>query len=349
MAPLRTATTSLPGDVSKDVTLADPPSDSISALKFSPANDHLAVASWDHKVRIYDLTSKPTGVGIAIMPFDGPVLDCHWSKDGRTIVGSSSDRTARILDLAQSGSPARQVAIHDAPVRSVRFVQTTAMAAPMIATGSWDKTVKYWDHRASNASPVMEASCQERVYSMDTYDNILVVATAERYINYIDLKAPSTLMRTIMSPLQHQTRVVTCFNTNTIGVGSTGGRLAIQHLKIIGTKDNFSFKCHRHLRIGSSNMTDVYALNDVSLHPNGMFSTAGADGTFNFWNWISKTRLKHFNTGTNSISATAFSKTGDLFAYAISYDWSKGYAHNTTEHPLNVMLHNVTTDESTRL
>lgn len=34
----------------KDVEVADPPSDSVSALEFSPQADLLAVASWDGQV-----------------------------------------------------------------------------------------------------------------------------------------------------------------------------------------------------------------------------------------------------------------------------------------------------------
>ena len=43
--------------------------------------------------------------------------------------------------------------------------------------------------------------------------------------------------------------------------------------------------------------------------------------------------------------ATAFNKTGTIFAYAVSYDWSKGYQHNNQQQPIKVMLHPVNGDE----
>jgi WD40 repeat protein len=45
-----------------------------------------------------------------------------------------------------------------------------------VATGSWDKSVKFWDLKG--AEPVGTLDAGERVYSMDVKDQLLVVATA---------------------------------------------------------------------------------------------------------------------------------------------------------------------------
>jgi mRNA export factor len=68
------------GALNNDTQLAAPPDDSISSLAWSPAANYLAVGSWDNKVRIYDVTSRTTGVGVAAIDFGGPVLSCHWSR-----------------------------------------------------------------------------------------------------------------------------------------------------------------------------------------------------------------------------------------------------------------------------
>lgn len=68
------------GSIAKDVALVSPPEDSISDLSWSPAANHLAVASWDSKVRIYDVTHSSAGEGKAVINFEGPVLSCAWSK-----------------------------------------------------------------------------------------------------------------------------------------------------------------------------------------------------------------------------------------------------------------------------
>ncbi len=100
----------------------------------------------------------------------------------------------------------------------------------MVATGSWDKTVKYWDLRQQQ--PAATVQVQERVYTMDVKDNLLVVGTADRYINVINLKEPTKLYKTIQSPLKWQTRVVSCFADSAgFAIGSIEGRCAIQYVE----------------------------------------------------------------------------------------------------------------------
>ena len=67
------------GDLSKDITLSSPPEDSISDLCFSPASNHLAVSSWDNKVRVYEIAQSGASEGKAMFEHQGPVLSCHWS------------------------------------------------------------------------------------------------------------------------------------------------------------------------------------------------------------------------------------------------------------------------------
>lgn len=109
-------------------------------------------------------------------------------------------------------------------------------------------------------------------------------------------------------------------------------------------RSNFSFKCHRDPAV--NNVVNVHAVNDISFHPvHGTFSTAGSDGTFHFWDKDAKHRLKGYPNVGGSITATTFNKSGSIFAYAISYDWSKGFQHNTQNYPIKVMLHPVNNDE----
>ena len=72
--------TSTTGDLSKDVALNAPPEDSTSHLAFSPQGDFLAVASWDKKVRIYQVNENGTSEGKTAIDFEAPVLSCAWSE-----------------------------------------------------------------------------------------------------------------------------------------------------------------------------------------------------------------------------------------------------------------------------
>jgi len=121
-----------------------------------------------------------------------------------------------------------QVAKHDDGVKGVRWIQFNN--ADYLATGGWDRKVRFWD--LSSQTPVGEIAVQERVYSMDVKDNLLVVATAERMIHMIALTDPTKIYKTITSPLKWQTRVVSCFtDASGFAVGSIEGRCAIQYVE----------------------------------------------------------------------------------------------------------------------
>jgi mRNA export factor len=78
--------TNTTGDISKDVTLSQPPDDSVSDLSFSPTADYLAVASWDSKLRIYEVNEQGQSQGKAEIPFDKSVLSCSWSHVSLTVL-----------------------------------------------------------------------------------------------------------------------------------------------------------------------------------------------------------------------------------------------------------------------
>ena len=133
-----------------------------------------------------------------------------------------------MLDLGSNGTTAQQVAVHDQPIRCVESIQV--QGTHMLVTGSWDKTVKYWDLRSSQ--PVATLECQDRIYSMDVRDQMLVIGTAERWINVVNLNEPHKFYKQIQSPLKWQTRVVSCFaDAAGYAVGSIEGRCAIQYVE----------------------------------------------------------------------------------------------------------------------
>ena len=70
----------------------------------------------------------------------------------------------------------QQVAAHAAPVRHCFYIPQMSM----LVTGSWDKTVKYWDLRTPN--PVHTQQMPDRVYAMDVQEELMVVGTADRQI-----------------------------------------------------------------------------------------------------------------------------------------------------------------------
>ncbi|KAI9342471.1 WD40-repeat-containing domain protein [Zopfochytrium polystomum] len=316
----------------KDVAVTNPPGDGVSDVKFSPAADFLASSSWDNQTRIWEVQPNGNTVPKASIQHQGPALACAWSKDGTKVVSVGADKAGRMMDL--NTGQTSQIAAHDNVIKTVRFVENVGGAASMVVTGSWDKTLRYWDLRSPTA--VATVPLPERCYTMDVSGPLLVVGTAERHIMIYNLANPGTPFRQIMSPLKWQTRVVSCFPSSTgFAIGSIEGRVGIQYVEEKDSQNNFSFKCHRDDK-------NVYSVNDISFHPiYGTFSTAGSDGSFHFWDKDSRSRLKMFPSVGTSIAATAFNRTGTIFAYAASYDWSKGHEHYKQGMQNQIYLHAV--------
>ncbi|CAG8447329.1 5390_t:CDS:2 [Acaulospora morrowiae] len=315
----------------KDYEVPQPPTDGISALAFSPTSDFLAVSSWDNNVRIYETNAQVgNATGKSMYSHEKPVLCVAWSKDGLKVFSGGADNAGRCFDV--NTQQAIQIAAHDQPIRCIKYVDQVNL----VATGSWDKTLKYWDTRSQ--SPALTVNLPERCYAMDVIYPLLVVGTAERNVQIYNLVNPNTPFKTSSSPLKWQTRCISCFTSgNGYAIGSIEGRVGIQYVEDKESQSSFSFKCHR-------DVNNVYSVNAISFHPiYGTFSTAGSDGMFNFWDKDSKQRLKGFNTVGAPISATAFNRNGTIFAYAASYEWSKGYIQYSGKNA--IYLHSVKEDD----
>ncbi|TIB70563.1 hypothetical protein E3Q23_04118 [Wallemia mellicola] len=308
----------------EDFEVTAPPTDGVSCLAFSPTADILAVGSWDNNVRIYEV--QPTGQTIPKFMYshEQPVLSLCWTKDGGKLISAGADNAARMFDLSnpQNGQSS-QVAQHDKPIKCVRWIETPT--GGILATGSWDKTIKYWS--LGNPTPVGTVQLPERLYSMDVVYPLLVAATAERRIVIINLSQPTTIFRELESPLKWQTRVISCFPSGDgYAVGSIEGRVAIQ------SKDG----------------KEIYPVNDITFHQqHGTYSTCGSDGSISFWDKDSKTRLKNLEINQGPIPCTAFNAAGTIFAYALSYDWSKGFSKQPPQPLVKIMLH-ATNDEEVK-
>jgi mRNA export factor len=116
---------------------------------------------------------------------------------------------------------------HNAPIRSVRFVDIPLAQCPIVATASWDKTIRYWDLRQQQ--PIGGLKCGERVYGMDTGGPLLVATTADLKVHLVDLKSnPMAIAQTIGSVFNHQIQNVAVSPTGSLwGAASIEGRASV--------------------------------------------------------------------------------------------------------------------------
>lgn len=325
-----------------DVVLANPPGDTVQALSFSPETlspkSYLVSGSWDNEVRCWEVqSSNGSSTPIGMTKHDGPVLDVAWSADGQHVFSAGCDKIAKMWTLSTNNSVT--IAAHDAPIRHVFYSKDMGNGSPCVVTGSWDKTIRYWDVRAPTGTPMGTVSLGEKVYCMDVRSPLLVVGTSERKIRVYDIRNPSTVFHEKVAQLKYQLRCLATFPDQMgYAVGSIEGRVSIDHVQEKDRKSDFAFKCHR-----DTDTNVIYPINSISFHEkHGTFATAGGDGGFNFWDKDNKQRLKQFSRLSQPITATAFSADGNIFAYAAGYDWSKGAAHhNPANSPKYILLHGV--------
>jgi mRNA export factor len=273
----------------------------------SDANDNMIDANLSLSSALYFIASHEG---------KAPVLSTAFSSDGTAVFSGGCDKAVRMWQL--QGAPqevAQQIGVHDAPVSCVGFLPTTNM----VVSGGWDKKLKFWDPRQNTGQPAGAFDMPERVHALDVRDRLMAVATADRQIITYDVSGPPREHSRKESPLKYQTRSIAVFPDNTgFAVGSIEGRVGIHYIQRVPGKESFAFKCHRK-------DNNVFAVNDICFQTAfGTFATVGADGVVSFWDKDNKQRLKGFDPINRTISAACFNTPGNMFAYASSYEWSKG-------------------------
>lgn len=325
----------------------DGPTDGISAVTWHSDKNLLACSSWDKTLRLYDVNVDRYEVPQesvdthTVKVFQAPVLCCGFSKTH--VISGGCDNLVHANELGSGGSESFVGKGHTAPVKEVFWVQGLSY----ILSGSWDKTLKFWDMRDPNGC-VATIDLPEKVYSMDLRDDTLVLGLAERRLQVYNLSMLQRMGNKVgpvkdgETALKLQTRCVSCFpDKKGYAVGSIEGRCSIAYLDT--PSSNFAFKCHR-------STDEIFAVNAICFHPvHGTFCTAGADGNFVFWDKDNRQRLKAFNSCNAPITSAKFNAKGDLFAYGVSYD-QQGRDPNLMMPPQDqvrrkVLLHRVDENE----
>ena len=228
-----------------EVELSSPPTDGVSALAFCPHGRLLAATSWDSQIHLYRVNSADL---VTSLPQPSPLLDCAFL-DGGKIVSGATDGALRLHDFESDIE--RVLGRH---ANGVRCVGKCA-AVGAVVTGSWDRSIKIWDARTSEACIGTYAQ-PDKVFAMcagvlganSPSIPLLVVATASRHVRILDLRKPSDPLQIRESALKCQTRAVAQM-TNNIGyaMGSVEGRVAVEYFDADPNvqKKRYAFKCHR--------------------------------------------------------------------------------------------------------
>ena len=327
--------------------LASPPDDGVTAVNFAKSQksqDYLLVSSWDCMVRVYSVGSNTLRYSY---DHGAPALDCCFIENDTQVVSAGLDKTIQKYALSgeASGSGSAQViGTHDEAANCVVYVEED----DLLVSGSWDKTVRAWDHRTSSSSsssgggaqapkPVHKLPMPGKVFSMDSHGHRLVVAMAQRKIHIYDTRKldPKHAEIETETLLKYQTRSVRCFpNGMGYAVASIEGRVSMEYFSQDAEQQQkkYAFKCHRRVTDG---VEYVYPVNALAFHPiHGTFATGGCDGVVNTWDGENKKRLYQYSRYQTSIADLSFNSQGTKLAVAASYTFEQG----EKDHPLDAIF-----------
>lgn len=323
-----------------------PPDDTVQVLRFSPQIAgrpvFLSSGSWDNVIRVWQVNENGQSEPRAQQTVGGPVLSLEWFEDGTKLFVGSADQKVYCWDL--ESNQMLVCGTHDGAVKTCHWIKSTNYSCLM--TGSWDKTLRFWDMRQLPTQTSMATiQLPERVYCGDMFHPMAIIGLGNRRLKIYRLDNEPTEVKDVDTPLKFQSRCVAIFKDKNnvhpagFGLGSIEGRVAIQYVETTNPKDNFTFKCHRSSEL-ISGFQEIYAVNDICFHPKyGTLATAGSDGRISFWDKDSRTKLKTSDAMPQPVTCLSLHSSGQILAYAIGYDWSKGHEGNNTNQGPKIFLH----------
>ncbi|PLB35620.1 WD40 repeat domain-containing protein [Aspergillus candidus] len=319
-------------------TLASPPTDAISALKFSPEPEstRVVVSSWDKNVYLYELRDENgnIGEGKMLQKFEhrAPVLDVCFGANEDEIYTAGLDWDVRRIDLTSSTQTV--ISSHDAGVRSVVY----SKEHNMVVSASWDSTLHVHIIGENISAPAV-VPLPSKPFSMSLSPTKLVVAMASRSLHIYDLKALAMLASQAEagkklevepwqrreSSLKFMTRSVACMPDDAgYASSSIEGRVAVEWFDPSAESQarKYAFKCHRQT---ADDVDVVYPVNALAFHPVfGTFASGGGDGVVALWDGIAKRRIRQYQKYPASVAALCFSGNGKYLAIAISPGFEDG-------------------------
>ena len=327
--------------------------DTIQCLKFIPVQNtnYLATGGWDNKLRVFNinysvinqnLSNEDAQISSSLdfgFQHNSQIFSLSWEGSTGRIFTGCADGSVNYLDMQKNNLTT--LGRHKNPCKEVIYHQNYNI----LLSGGYDGCVKIFDIRSG--SEVCSYQFENKIYSMSCVKDLLVVGLSEMKIAYFNL---AKLQNKIFKPelifnshLRYQTRKVAVFpDGKGFAEGSIEGRVAIKNIRDLNnpppinpesgttmgkdeqTKDDFAFRCHRNTKL---NPVIVYSVNDIAFNPaTGTFATVGSDGSYCIWDKMKRSRLyeRAENNDTTPLICCDYNYAGNLFAFAVGYDWSRG-------------------------
>ncbi|KAG5210863.1 Nuclear pore complex subunit [Trichophyton interdigitale] len=319
---------------SNHFAVANPPSDVISAVQFSPESEstRFVVSSWDKNVYLYDLRDEngTIGEGKLIQKFEhrAPVLDVCFGQNEDELYTAGLDWDVKKIDIQTSTQTV--LSSHSQGVKSVVYSREHGL----VVSASWDLTLHI--HKADGSASPATIPLPSKPFSLSVTPTKLVVAMASRTLHIYDLKSlvlflaqsggepPAHTLelepwQRRESSLKFMTRAVACMPDDAgYASSSIEGRVAVEWFDPSDESQDrkYAFKCHRQHVDG---VDVVYPVNALAFHPVfGTFASGGGDGVVALWDGIAKRRIRQYPKYPSSVAALDFSSNGKYLLVGIS-------------------------------
>lgn len=324
-------------DYKKDINVSTPdhlPKDTVQCIKWCK-NENLkifATGDWAGDFKIYKFDVNGTSFSLNMVKSENmksPIFSIEWSEDSSLIFIALSNGIVKAMQL-QSGNVV-DVAKHEG---------MTSMEAgsfqnkQIIITMGTDKRILIWSPGNNNplakidlrvmplasdfSSPFLAIACTHYVVAIVNFETL----GQGEIVYYTQCNLKSPLVSIALRPMSRR-----------FACGSVDGRVCITDFEFgykndgqIKTADHILFRAHRNEKKGNPEKSHLYQVNAVGFHSkfkNFLFTSGGNSITY-FWDCIKKSQSAEFHYGGLSVTAAAVSPCGNLFAYALGYDWSYG-------------------------
>jgi WD40 repeat protein len=299
--------------------------DDVNAIAFSPDGKAIAGAGNEGVMRLWDASGKELKVWKEAIYQNQNVQDIAFSPNGKFIVVGGLVSIARVWNREGSltepqaklkGMEGSQDG-HQGNIASV----AVSPDSQLIATGSYDKTMRVWKPKSPNGELVAVAPKQEGVISRVVFtanSQQIVTADWEGNIAFWDLAGKQINKWEKV----HQTQI------RGLGITRDGSRIVTadksSYVKILDSSG-------KQLREFFSYQSGI---NELVISPDGqLIATGGMDGTLRLWDFQGR-QVAEFRNPKGAIWGVAFSPDSQQIALA----GDKGFASvRTIESPSSLM------------